>query len=305
MWRRMGALLFGHKIRAFKFYLQIFLCVTVKKRNFANQNKLYLMKNRLILIAVSALVCVMALACRSNKADQETISDYITPLNTEFASICADTDLLESVAVSLNDVNLNVDVHLSDDGIAVSNLSEALVQYGVAMWLKQHTGQRLDNILNALGRMEGQMNLTLYDVDGTSRLYEISHSRLKQLVRLRYMELNFNEVRTNVVELMSSDCAAYREGANGCEDVSFRLNGGFAEYTFVFGRAADYREFTQANLAGKYVNVLKPQYEGYGTLRNFVEALLESLQIEGYRFVYTTEDSSNTIRAAIPWRLLV
>lgn len=262
------------------------------------------MKNSKLVCLLCALICTLTFACKSNKQDLETIQQYVGPLNAEYSSICGQTDLLSSVAVAMEGNNLTVTVDFASDEIAVPDLSEALVQYGLAFWLKQHTGARLDNILNSLGHIEGSLELTLNDVNGDSRTYTITPSRLKQLVRLRPMELNFNEVKTNISEIMSRRCGALRDGANGCTGATFQISGGFAQYTLSFGRAADYRDFTQASLTGKYVNLLKPQYTGYGELKPYILSVLESLQIEGYRFIYQADNNTTPLRAAIPWRLL-
>lgn len=262
------------------------------------------MKHTQIVGLLFALVCVLTMGCKSNKQDLEKLQEYVGPLNAEYGRLCENTDLVGSVAVSLVDNNLCVEVDFSSEEVAVPDMTEALVQYGLAFWLKQHTGARLDNILNSLGRVEGSLELTLRDVNGDSRTYTVASSRLKQLVRLRPMELNFNEVKNNISAIMSSRCGSLRDGANGCTGVTFQIAGGFAQYTLGFGRASDYREFTQASLTGKYVNLLKPQYQGYGELRPYIQSVLESLQIEGYRFIYKAEGSATPLRAAIPWRLL-
>lgn len=263
------------------------------------------MKHTYLLSLICLMLCpVLLLSCGTEKQDRQIIEEYVGPLNAEYARLSENTDLLESVAVELSDNNLAVEVVFAGDEVAVPDLTEALVQYGVAFWLKEHTGKRLDNILNALGRLQGSLELTLKDANADERTYSISSSRLKQLVRLRPMELNFNEVKANISAIMSSRCGDLRAKANGCEGATFAITGGFAQYTLSFGRAADYREFTQASLAGKYVNLLKPQYEGYGELRPFVQNILESLQIEGYRFIYEAGNGGTPLRAAIPWRLL-
>lgn len=261
------------------------------------------MKIKSIMLLVCAAVCALAFSCKSGKADQAVIEEYIVPLNTEYSSLCASSALVEEAYVALEGVNLTATVRFGSETVKVPQLTEALVQYGVAFWLKEHTGQRLDNILNALGRMRGSLELTLTDVDNNSRTYSISSSRLKQLVRLRPMELNFNEVKGAVTDIMSNRCAALRANTRGCTEVTFAMDGGFAQYTLTFGRPSDISACTQGSLARIYVNMLKPEYEGMGELRPYVQSILESLQLEGYRFIYTA-GADNTVRSAIPWRLL-
>lgn len=257
----------------------------------------------IILLVCAAVACAMFFGCKSGKADQAVIEEYIVPLNTEYSSICASSELVSEAYVALEGNTLKATVHFGSDAVKVPQLTEALVQYGVAFWLKQHTGLRLDNILNALGRMQGSLELTLSDVDNNSRTYTISSSRLKQLVRLRPMELNFNEVKGAISDIMSDRCANLRADTRGCTEVVFALDGGFAQYTLTFGRPSDIASCTQGSLARIYVNMLKPEYEAMGDLRPYVQSILESLQIEGYRFIYSA-GADNTVRTVISWRML-
>lgn len=247
---------------------------------------------------------LMAASCDMNKKHKETIAGYLPELNTELRALAAGTDLLEEASMELDDKTLKVEIEFATEQFKVSELSEPLVQYTLSLYMKSHTGARLDNILNALGNMSGEVEIELEDVDGDSRTFIIPSSRMKQLVRLRPMELNFNEVRNNVTSMMQADCNTYRMLSAGAESATFRLQGGFAEYTVTFPSTEEYRGYTQANLAGKFVNVLRPQYQAYGTLRPLIMELMESLQIDGYRFIYTTPSGDGAIRAAIPWRLI-
>ncbi len=265
------------------------------------------MKTKPVISFIDTLLCVVVLfviaSCSTSGEDRGVIERSAGELNTEFRSTCADTPFLESVAFTAAGDDIHVDLVMSGDAVTVPSLSESLVQYALAIYMKGHTGSRLDNLLNALGRLDGKMVLTLTDCDGESRTYEIAASRLKQLVRLRPMELNFTEVRTAVLDIMRGRCNDYRIAA-GASDASFGFSGGFAEYTLAFGCAADYRQFNRANLAGRYVGILQPRYAELGALRPYVLELMRSLQIDGYRFVYTAPDAEAPLRSAIPWRLL-
>ena len=261
------------------------------------------MKKTIRYILVCFVALMAATACSTAKEDNEILESTVTPVNAELTEMAAETPALESASVSYADADYKIDVRFADSNIAVADLSESLVQYALAMYLKSHTGQRLDDIANALTRLDGKMTVTVTDVDNASRSYEIPVARVKQLVRLRPMELNFTEVRANVLEIMGKRCAALRE-ATGADDVQFAFSGGFAQYSFTFGSARDYSRYNRGSLTGHYVNLLKPEYESFGAMRPFVVQLLTSLQIEGYRFAYDTAAGGNSLKAVVPWRLL-
>ncbi len=253
---------------------------------------------------LSLLLTVLTFsACGSSAADNAILEENIVPINTELAQNVRETPAVESIALSYADADLKVDIKFAGQEIEVPQISEALVQYALAIYLKSHTGIRLDNIVNALGRLEGKMTIVLTDCDMNSRTYEVSATRIKQLIRQRPMELKFNEVRSNVLEIMNGRTEAYRTAANAA-GASFAYSGGFAEYTLTFPAASSYRQYNRGNLTGHYVNILKPQYESFGAMRPFVEQILASLQIEGYRFVYTTERNDAPLKALVPWRLI-
>lgn len=249
------------------------------------------------------VLCVAVSACGTSGNDKAVIENYLSELNTEYLSLCKNTCIFETIALDLKGTTLVANVKFEGEQVKAGQLSDAIIQYALAIYMKEHTGQRLDDILNALGRMHGELAIVITDCDQDSKSCEISSSRLKQLVRLRPMELNFNEVRTNVKELLDQDKSYYRELCVA-QDANFELQGGFATYTLTFRSSSDYAQYNQAKLTGKFVTSLKAEYQEYGELRPLVQELFESLQIEGYRFVYTAPNDDSPIRAAIPWRLI-
>ena len=102
---------------------------------------------------------------------------------------------------------------------------------------------------------------------------------------------------------MEKRAEAYRE-AYKAENAEFAFEAGFAQYELVFANASAYSNLTQDSLRGRYQNVLRAQYDSYGECRGLIEGVLESLGIEGYRFVYTDKNDTKTLKAALPWRII-
>lgn len=256
----------------------------------------------LSLLAVAALTIT---GCSSNKETQEALADCAGAIATRYnAEVENSPSFIDFLSAEAADNNINVSIGFSDSAVDVSMYSEALVQYAVAMQLKANTGKKLDLMLNTLRKCEGKLIIQLSDTKANSRTYQIGATRLVQLVQLPSSQLNFTAVKDNISQIMAAECDNYRQSA-GAADARFNITGGFAQYTLTFANKSAYRQFNQASLTGRYVNILKGKYETYGSCRSYVENLLKSLQIDGYRFVYTTEQGGDSeIKAAIPWRII-
>lgn len=225
-------------------------------------------------------------------------------LALDLGSVAEDSPMfISAIDVDYADAVLTVGIDFADPSLRVADLSEALVQYTLAQYLKSHGGPNLDEIINTLSAEEGKLVIALTGCDSVSRNYDIPAARLKQLVRLKPIELNFTAVKDNVVALMAAECIAYKDEYKA-DDCTFEIAGGFAQYTLTFDRATAYASLNQASLTGRYVKKLKEQYENYGSCRPMIEQLLKSLQIDGYRFIYNNNAGGKDLSAGIPWRLL-
>lgn len=225
-------------------------------------------------------------------------------LNGELGELAEQCPMfLQSASAAYEHDQLTLSLTLADPQLHADDISDALVQYVLAMYMKQNTGADLDEVINTIAAEKSSLKIDLADVDGCKRSYDIVAARLKQLVKLKPMELNYNDVRTNVSDILDKECLAYAEqyGAESCE---FAIVGGFAQYTLTFGRATAYANLNQASLTGRYLKELQPRYDDFGTCRTMVEDLMRSVGIDGYRFVYTDKNDTKTLSAGIPWRLI-
>lgn len=267
------------------------------------------MKLRLKNILAGALVCAVAGCCimlsSCSKKEPSALVPLVDKMNLDLAGMAKDNPLfLADASASIDSLTsaITVEAEFNDSIIDVEKVSDALVEYYTAMQLKDHPGADLDTFLNTLSAEEGSMTVELSDVYGHTRSYEMSAARLKQLFRSAPMQLAFNDVKANVEELLAGRCELYRTRANA-QECSFGIENGFATYTLTFAKESNYGNLTQGSLKGRYLHFLQPEYEGMGSFRGPIEALMQSLQIDGYRFVYATQDGKGKeLRAALPWR---
>lgn len=263
------------------------------------------MTKELIRIMLTASVASFALcSCGGGSKEPSPLISQSERVALDLATLADDSPMfIDSTCVDYSDGFFGVSVAFCDSAVHVSDYSDALVQYVLAQYMKNHTGPDLDVIINTLTKEEGKFAISLSDSHGYVRGYEISAGRLKQLVKLKPMELAYNDVRTNVSDIMDKECASYKAQYNASE-AEFSISGGFAQYTLTFERPTAYASLNQASLTGRYLKILQPRYEEYGACRPMVEELLRSLSIDGYRFIYTDKNETKTISAGIPWRLI-
>ena len=212
-------------------------------------------------------------------------------------------NFVSSIDVDYADATLGIDIAFADSAVTAADCSEALVQFAVAQYLKGHTGANLDEIINTLTKEDGKLAVKIVDVKGDSAVYNIGHTRLKQLLKLRPMEIGYSEAKTSLEAILANSCEAYaaQYKAETCE---FEVKGGFAQYTLTFAKPSAFASLTQPTLTGRYLKVLQAKYDDLGACRPFVEDLVKSLDIDGYRFVYTDKAETKTLSAALPWRLI-
>ncbi len=255
-------------------------------------------KSSLLIVALLSLIIMGA--CGKKKVD---LTLPVTHLNSELRSTAAESPMfLTDCYAEYEGDTLAVNIKLIDPDIKVSQLSQPLIEFITAIVMKDNTGTTLDEILNGLTENEGIMVITITDVMDDKQEYPITPARLKQLVRQNYSELNFAAVRSNVNSLLEARCEQYAV-AVGATECTYRLTGGFAEYTLTFERASAFANQTQGSLNGKYLNALRLQYTTYGECDDLIQELMEKVGIDGYRFVYMAEGTNTGIRTTgLTWR---
>lgn len=255
-----------------------------------------------IITSLCAGALLFGLASCSETKDYTALTEQSDRLNTELNVLAEGSPMfLDSLTTSCAENVITINVAFTN--LDVKQISEPLAQFFVATYAKGHTGANLDKLVNELVATEGQLNLHISNAAGESVDYVIPGKRLKQLVTAKLMDLNFNSVKTNINDILESNCDYYKDLAiaNNCE---YALANGFAQYTVTFANPAKYAGVTNGSLAGRYLKIMQKKYDEFGDCRDIIEEVLQSVNIEGYRFIYTDENNKKTLKAALPWRLI-
>lgn len=243
-------------------------------------------------------------ACSTGSKAPSALVAQSERLNDELTALADNSPaFIDQMTAGYDAGTLSINIAFSDPAIHAASISEPLVQYVLAQYMKSHTGADLDETLNTLTAEKGQMEITIEDMHAGQVKYTIPAARLVKLLKLKPMEIGYNDVKANVSNLLEARCNEYKEQYNALE-CEFELKGGFAQYTLTFNSATAYANLNQASLTGRYLKVLQPRYESYGACRDIVENLLRSLSIDGYRFVYKDTKGNKTLSAGIPWRTI-
>lgn len=256
-----------------------------------------------VALFLSLAVALVLGACSGNSKEEAALAEKNTQLNVEFMQLAKGSpDFIQSMSSEYAAPNLLVNLKLDSD-INPEEYSQALVEYVVANYIRTNAGELMDAIVNGISRTKGSLSITITNVNGEAKEYNIGHARLVQLVQKKNSELNFNDVKENVMKLLEKKCAEYVEPANatGC---TFAMANGFAQYTLTFKNTQAFANQTPGTMLGRYIPVVQKQYAEYGAASGLVLDVLKSLQIDGYRFVFTDADESKKVSSAIPWKLL-
>ncbi len=256
-------------------------------------------------------VCVAAVAisasfysCSSKSSDPSPLIAQSERLAGELGELVYNSPMyLDSVNVDYSEGRLSIGIGFSDPIVNVNSYGQPLVEFVVSQYMKSHNTSDVVEIINALLDEKGKFVVSLYDRHGNTKAFEIPAARMKKLLELKPMELNYSEVRTNVCDLLDERCALYKN-AYKADSVEFDFIGGFAQYTLTFKTASTFSNLNQNSLRGRYQNILREQYDNYGACRPIIEDLLKEMKIDGYKFVYTDESDSKVLRAAVPWKII-
>ncbi len=257
-------------------------------------------------MSVFAAAMVLFASCSggASKADLEAIQSQAERINLDLGTLAEESPMfLADASASYEEGALNVEMEFCDSIVHVDGLSDVLIRYVLGQYMKNHAGENLDITLNTLGKLDGVMSLTLKDIYGQTKVLVLPSATLKKLVTSKQMELGYQDARVNVLDIMDTRCEEFAKAVNAVS-ADFKFAAGFAQYTLTFKKANDYANQKPGTLAGRYLKVLEPMFGRFGACRPMVEELLSSLQIEGYRFVYTDEKDTRTIHTSLPWRMI-
>lgn len=260
-------------------------------------------RNKGLWLAVVAICVGIVASCSGKKADNGVLVEQAARINTELTALADGSEMfIESASAAFADGTLTVDIAFADSIINMDMCSDALVQFALSQYLKAHTGADLDATLNTLGKEKGIMSLHLTDVYGNTKVVDLPSATVKRLAVAKMSELPVAEVRSNVVDIMAQRCPQYAAAVNatGC---TFDYAASFAQYTLTFRNTHAFANQTTGSLTGRYQNTLRAIYDNYGDCAPMVSDMLQALQIDGYRFIYSADGKE--LKCALPWRMII
>lgn len=258
---------------------------------------------KLKLLTLAAIVA--GIVCSCSPKDKTDYNSLLTAqaerLNKEIKELANGSFiLLDRCGVTYADASLNVGIEFASPVYKTADFSDALVQYGLAQYLQGHKGPQTDEIINSLSKTEGKMTITITDTESDTKSFDIPAARLRALYKQKLMELNQGEARTSAMKILSGYCAGFADAVNA-KECSLDIVTSFAQYTFTFATAAPYARLKQKELAARLLKTINPVLGDMGSCRLFVEDMLKSFSIDGFRFMYENEKDKYTLKSALPW----
>lgn len=258
-------------------------------------------KTSILSLGAAVAALAMATSCGGNH-EAEILQAQAQRVDAQLAADAASNPRLFAAAdAEYADSAFRVDITFADSVINVADYSQDLVEYFLSDEIKSSAGQDLDELVNSLAKTKEPLRLTLTDVYGTTRSYDMPASTLRALFKTQRSQLNLPEVRTQVLSILSDRAFRFAVGA-GVQKVDFALTTSFATYTIVYDNAKAYSGLNVGNLKARYLKLLKPIYQSYGPLAGAIVEMDRSLGIDGYRFVLTTPSGDSELKCTLPWR---
>lgn len=261
------------------------------------------MFNKMSILSCAATAAVLALtaSCGGNK-EAEILQKQAQRVDTSLASeVAADPQLFASADAEYADSAFRVAVVFADSVLNVADYSQELVEYFLSEEIKSRAGKDLDELVNTLAKTREPLRLTLTDVYGTTRSYDMPAVTLRTLFKTQRSQLRLPEVRSEVLGIFADRAFRFAAGS-GVQKADFALTSSFATYTIVYDSSKAYAGLNVANLKARYLKMLKPMYKAYGSLADAVVGMDRSLGIDGYRFVLTTPAGDSELKCTLPWR---
>jgi len=254
-----------------------------------------LIKNTLAFIIASAAI----LASCSDK-NAQILAEQAQIINEKVSSIAKENPQLISKAdAAYAEDKITVNVTIADSLFITAQISEPLFDYFTACEVKEHLDKNLEATINAMTGKDIPMIVTLTDVYGESRSYELTAAKFRRMVKSPLSQLNYTEAREGLFAAFAASEELFRPTGNDIKSISTSFKGGFYAYNVEFAKASDYRSLTTANLKARALKVLQKRYEKLGTMRPVFMNMYKSLGIDGFHLVYTAGEKSHTLKATV------
>lgn len=223
----------------------------------------------------------------------EILSQTVSSITSE------NPQLIASSEVAYAEDKITVDVKLADSLFIVAQISDPLFDYFTACEVKSNLNKNLEAMVNAMTSKEVPMIVTLTDVYGESRSYELTAAKFRRMIKSPLTQLNFNEARDGLLAAFAASEEQFRPEGEAVKAITTSFKGGFFAYNVEFVKASTYKGLTTANLKARALKVLQKRYEKLGTLHPVFMNMYKSMGIDGFHLVYTAGEKSPTLKTTV------
>ncbi len=249
-------------------------------------------------LASTVLATAMAFTACGDKTTP-VIIEQSERINTELQSLVQENPkVLAEASAKFAEDKIAIDVKLADSLFMVPYISEPLFNYFTAYEVKAHINKDLEITYNALAEKDYPIVVSLTDVYGDSRSYEITPTLLRRMIKSPLTQLDYNEAREGLFAAMAASEAQFMP-ASGAKSVSTSFKGGFFSYNVEFEKASSYKDLTTANLKSRALKVLEPRYANPGSFRPVLFGVYKSFGIDGFHLVYSAGENSKTLKTTV------
>ncbi len=259
--------------------------------------------------SAAVAITVAMVSCGSDKNAQALAAQAERLSGVLSEAAAANPGFLKSASASYDETAFTVDVSLADTLIDIKQVTPALFQYFTAIEVKANADKNLEETVNALSAKDQPMIVKVTDYSGATTDYELSASTLRRLYKTPLTQLDFTNVKNNVLEIMKSEADEFMIA--GSTAVSFSFAGGYGDYTVSFPTKKDFitkdtaSALTLSNLKARGIKVLAARYDSLGDYRDAFMEMYKSLGIDGFHLIYVTEKGDDTMKITILWRDII
>ena len=130
-------------------------------------------KTSILSCAATLAALVTMASCGGNK-DADVLKHQAQRVDAELAAeAAASPQLFAEADAEYGDSAFCVNVVFADSALHVSDYSQELVEYFISDEIKSRAGKDLDELVNTLAKTKEPLRLTLTDVYGTTRSYDM------------------------------------------------------------------------------------------------------------------------------------
>lgn len=250
---------------------------------------------------LASVIIGSAIAITScNDKEAQILVEQTDILSKTVSNITSENpQLFASSEVALAEDKITVDVKLSDSLFITALISEPLFDYFTACEVKNNLNKNLEAMVNAMANKEVPMIVTLTDVYGESRSYELTAAKFRRMVKSPLTQLSFNEARDGLFAALAASEAQFIPEGGGVKAITTSFKGGFYAYNVEFEKATAYKGLTTANLKARALKVLQKRYEKLGTLHPIFMNMYKSMGIDGFHLVYNAGEKSPTLKTTV------